>query len=173
MIKKNIKNHNFIEKDNLVLTGGNDNFIVINNGTSNIQLNNVNTAVIQERRQPERFLLSIYINGETKRFYVNNQNPVSYVYNDNFLKNWLPLKLEIMEALHGPFNPDFFYNWFNQNNECGLFLTLEKIDPTGIVIGCQNFHDCFLSEINYEVVFDRPMGNMKIKIYFSNVVTIL
>jgi len=174
MIKKNIKNHSFIEKENTLLSP--NNFVITSNGIThtgwNIELNNINYIDIQTQ-QPRRFLLSIqHINGETKRFYVNNQNPVSYSYDNNFLRNWLPLELEVVEALNEPFNPDFFYDWFNREAQTGLFITLEKLDPTGIVLGCQNFHNCFLTEINYEVVFDRPMGNMKVKISFSNMNTI-
>lgn len=163
MIKKNIKNHSFIEKG--------DNFITYSHAEGNVithtGLNGI-TYTVQQRQRPDRFLLTVnYMNGETKRFYVNRRHPVSYQYNINFVRNWLPLDLEIMDVIGEPFNPDFFHDWFNLNlgNQNGLFITLEKLDPTGIILGGQNFHNCFLTEINF---FDWPMGNMEIKISFSN-----
>jgi hypothetical protein len=167
MIKKDIKNHSFTQKDNnillsnnLVTTGGN---YITHTGLNGI------TYTVQQIQRPDRFLLTVnYINGETKRFYVNKRNPVSYKYNNNFVRNWLPLELEIVDAIGEPFNPHFFYDWLNLDNQNGLFITLEKVDPTGIIITGQNFHNCFLTEVNYQVVYDRLMGNMEIKISFSN-----
>jgi hypothetical protein len=167
MIKKNIKNHSFTQKDNNILLSNN----LVTAGGNYITHTGLNgiTYTVQQSQRPDRFLLTVnYINGETKRFYVNRRHPVSYRYNINFVRNWLPLDLEIMEVIGEPFNPHFFYDWLNLDNQNGLFITLEKLDPTGIILGGQNFHNCFLTEVNYQVVFDRPMGNMEIKISFSN-----
>jgi hypothetical protein len=164
MIKKNIKNHSFTQKDNNILLSNN---LVTAGGNyiTHTVLNGI-TYTVQQSQRPDRFLLCVnYINGETKRFYVNKRNPVSYKYNNNFVRNWLPLELEIVDE---PFNPHFFNDWLNLDNQNGLFITLEKLDPTGIILACQNFHNCFLTEVNRQVVYDIPMGNMEIKISFSN-----
>jgi hypothetical protein len=161
MIKKNIKKHFLLENNvnsltisgpGLTLTQGLN--IVMNDGTA--------------LTQPIRYCLSIQRNQGVKRFYVNLLNPISYVYNNNFNREWLPLHLKITDSINCDSPQEWFQDWFFDDQQQGTFLTLEKINPTGEITGCYNFHNSFLQELNNEVVFDRLVNPIEIKIKYAN-----
>lgn len=161
MIKKNIKKHFLLENDvnSLTISGPGltigQNFNII-----------VNDATVLT--QPTRYCLSIQRNQVVKRFYVNLLSPISYVYNNNFNREWLPLHLKITGSFNCDSPQEWFQDWFLDDQQQGVFLTLEKINPTGEIVGCYNFHNSFLQELNNEVVFDRLVNPIEIKIKYTN-----
>lgn len=164
MIKKNIKKHFLLENDvnSLTISGPGLTTLVQNTNIT------INGTLSIESLIHLRYCLSIQRNQEVKRFYVNLLNSISYAYDNNFNREWLPLRLRITDSINCNSPQEWFQDWFLDDQQQGVFLTLEKINPTGEIVGCYNFHNSFLQELNNEVVFDRLVNPIEIKIKYAN-----
>jgi len=80
---------------------------------------------------------------------------------------WEPIEIKILDVLPNSYE-NYFFEWMSSevvNNKKNI--TIEKLDPTGVVVEKWELWGCFLQELNHEVVFDRTRGDIKMTIVYN------
>ena len=97
--------------------------------------------------------------------------------------HWNPIEIEVIDPI-GDGSIEIIREWMVQIGSWGVArggyrgetkktIQLEQVDPVGSTISKWVLYGTEITEMNYEMVYDQEIGNMKMKIQFDNAQLIL
>ena len=97
---------------------------------------------------------------------------------------WDPLEFTILDSVGEYSSIEYFRDWMMSHTDSltgrqgyasgyKRSIRLEKLEPTGQVRETWQLDGAFLTEMNHEIVNDREMSEMRIKIQFDNAINLL
>lgn len=130
------------------------------------------------RRYPHRTVMFIKDNNEREfSFWVKVESgPNLEVENVSFYNNyvpsrynWTPVQLTIKDVIsHSITDPEpyqFLRDWMMSDNKYDV--TLDRLDPTGVTIQKWLLHGSFIQEMRQEIVFDRTVDDITIRLNYD------
>ncbi len=97
-----------------------------------------------------------------------NINAERQVINGNYLpvrQTWNPIELKIVDTISDVDVVEFLRDWMNSDRK--LDVTLEKLDPVGVVQEKWQLYGSFIQEMHHEIVYDRTIGDITIRLNYD------
>ena len=87
-------------------------------------------------------------------------------FNPNSLRQtWNPIELKIVDKISDVNSVEFLRDWMNSDRK--LDVTLEKLDPFGVTQEKWQLYGSFIQEMNHEIVYDRTIGDITIRLNYD------
>ena len=97
-----------------------------------------------------------------------NINVERQVINGNYIpvrQNWTPLEVKIVDTISDVDAVEFLRGWMESDRK--FDITLEKLDPVGVIQEKWQLHGSFIQEMNHEIVYDRTIGDITIRLNYD------
>lgn len=97
-----------------------------------------------------------------------NTNVERQVINGIYLpvrRNCTPLEVKIVDTISDVDAVEFLRDWMNSDRK--LDVTLEKLDPVGVVQEKWQLYGSFIQEMHHEIVYDRTIGDITIRLNYD------
>lgn len=102
-----------------------------------------------------------------------NINVERQVINGNYLpvrRNCTPLEVKIVDTISDVDAVEFLRGWMESDRK--FDITLEKIDPVGVTQERWLLYGSFIQEMHHEIVYDRTIGDITIRLNYDYANTI-
>lgn len=86
------------------------------------------------------------------------------------VQTWTPLEVKIVDTVSDVDVVEFLRGWME--SDIKLDITLEKIDPTGVTQEKWQLYGSFIQEMHHEIVYDRTIGDITIRLNYDYANTI-
>jgi len=84
---------------------------------------------------------------------------------------WNPLEIKIIDIIGGGGSEEEYYtflrDWMQGGENIVWCISLEKLDPTGVVIDKWVLRGTFIQEMNHEMVYDNTFGPTTIRLNYD------
>jgi len=97
-----------------------------------------------------------------------NTNVERQVINGNYIpvrQTWAPIELKIVDTISDVDAVEFLRGWMESDRK--FDITLEKLDPVGVIQEKWQLHGSFIQEMNHEIVYDRTIGDITIRLNYD------
>jgi hypothetical protein len=97
-----------------------------------------------------------------------NTNVERQVINGNYLpvrQTWTPIELKIVDTISDVDVVEFLRGWMESDRK--FDVTLEKLDPVGVAQEKWQLYGSFIQEMNHEIVYDRTIGDITIRLNYD------
>lgn len=102
-----------------------------------------------------------------------NVNVERQVINGNYIpvrQNWTPLEVKIVDTISDVDAVEFLRGWMESDRK--FDITLEKLDPVGVIQERWLLYGSFIQEMHNEMVYDNTFGPTTIRLnyYYANTI---
>jgi len=82
-----------------------------------------------------------------------------------FRQTWTPIELKIVDTISDVDVVEFLRGWMESDRK--LDVTLEKLDPFGVAQEKWQLYGSFIQEMHHEIVYDRTIGDITIRLNYD------
>ena len=90
-------------------------------------------------------------------------------------QTWSPIEIKLIDAISdvnpisqavlSMLNVEFLRDWMSSDRK--LDVTLERLDPTGVTLEKWQLYGSFIQEMHHEIVYDRTIGDITIRLNYD------
>jgi hypothetical protein len=87
-------------------------------------------------------------------------------------QTWNPLEIKIVNVINGTEEEhyNFLRDWMHSENN--KTVSLERLDPTGYTVDTWILEGSFIREMHQEIVYDRTVGDITIRLHYNYAINI-
>lgn len=80
-------------------------------------------------------------------------------------QTWSPIEIKLIDTISDVNPAEFLRDWMSSDRK--LDVTLERLDPTGVTLEKWQLYGSFIQEMHHEIVYDRTIGDITIRLNYD------
>ena len=80
-------------------------------------------------------------------------------------QTWSPIEIKLIDTISDVNPAEFLRDWMSSDRK--LDVTLEKLDPVGVAQEKWQLYGSFIQEMHHEIVYDRTIGDITIRLNYD------
>ena len=80
-------------------------------------------------------------------------------------QTWSPVEIKLIDTISDVNSAEFLRDWMSSDRK--LDTTLERLDPTGVTLKKWQLYGSFIQEMHHEIVYDRTIGDITIRLNYD------